>query len=69
METLGIISRCRNKEDERSVEIHLTQSARKLSNKAKDIPAKMFNITGFTPEQLQSLNLQLDQLLVNISEC
>ena len=61
MQILGIISRCRNKEDERSVDIHLTQSGRKLSNKAKDMPANLLNINGFTAEQLQSLKGQLDQ--------
>jgi DNA-binding MarR family transcriptional regulator len=68
MEALGIISRCRNKDDERSVEIQLTESGQRLEDKAHDIPTKMLSITGFTPEQLQLLNPQLDQLLVNISD-
>jgi len=68
MEKLGIISRCRNKEDERSVDIHLTESGKRLKDKAQDIPAKMLSITGFTPEQLLVLNPKLDQLLVNMSD-
>jgi DNA-binding MarR family transcriptional regulator len=68
METLEIISRCQNKDDERSVDIHLTKSGQRLRDKAQDIPAKMLSITGFTSEQLLSLNPQLDQLLANMSD-
>ena len=67
MEKQKLVSRCRNIADERSVEIQLTPTGKALKNQAQDIPAKMFNITGFTPEQLQALNQQLDQLLENIS--
>jgi len=67
MEKLGLISRCRNQEDERSVEVELTNAGKALKDKAQDIPAKMFNTTGFSVEQLHALNLQLDQLLKNIS--
>ncbi len=63
----GLVNRCRNTEDERSVEIGLTKAGKALKDKAQDIPAKMFSVTGFTPEQLHALNLQLDQLLENIS--
>lgn len=67
MEKQDFLSRCRNQEDERIVEIQLTKAGKALKDKAQDIPAKMFSVTGFTPEQLHALNLQLDQLLENIS--
>ena len=67
METQGLITRHRNSKDERGVEIQLTQSGRLLKSKAENIPAQMFSKTNFTPEQLDNLNHQLDQLLENIS--
>jgi len=68
METIGIISRYRNKDDERSVDIYLTESGQQLKDKANDIPAKMLSITGLTPKQLLTLTPQLDQLLVNLGD-
>ena len=68
METIGIISRYRNKDDERSVDICLTESGQQLKDKAIDIPAKMLSITGLTPKQLLTLTPQLDQLLINLGD-
>ena len=68
METIGIISRYRNKDDERSVDIYLTESGQQLKDKANDIPAKMLSITGLTPKQLLTLTPQLDQLLINLGD-
>ena len=68
METIGIISRYRNKDDERSVDIYLTESGQQLKDKAIDIPAKMLSITGLTPKQLLTLTPQLDQLLINLGD-
>lgn len=67
MEIQGLINRCRNLNDERSVEIQLTQKGINLKEKAQGIPEKMFCLTGFTPEQLKRFNQQLDLLLENIS--
>jgi len=67
MEVQGLIKRCRNSSDERSVEVQLTVKGINLKEKAQDIPEKMFCLTGFTPEQLKTLNQELDLLLENIS--
>jgi len=67
LEKQTLINRCRSNEDERIVEIQLTQAGTQLKDKAQGIPEKMFSITGFTPEQLNTLNQQLDLLLKNIS--
>jgi len=64
LEKQGLISRLRNSEDERSVEIKLTGSGCQLKVQAQDIPAQMFSVTGMSIDDLQSLNSQLDNLLV-----
>lgn len=64
LEKQGLISRLRNSEDERSVEIKLTNSGCQLKAQAQDIPAQMFSVTGMSIDDLQSLNDQLDNLLV-----
>ncbi len=68
MEKQLLITRIRNKTDERSVEIKLTNSGLKLKDKAEHIPAKMFKVTGLSIQQLTSLNQQLDQLLLTMND-
>ena len=66
MEKLNLISRNRNKEDERSVEIKLTPHGQALKNDAEHIPAKKFKATKFSFDELQNLNKMLDMLSANI---
>ena len=68
METQGLLSRVRQTKDERVVIIKLTQQGISLQQDAEHIPEKMFGVTGLTPEELQSLTLELDQLIANISD-
>jgi hypothetical protein len=48
--------------------IKLTQKGLKLQVDAAHIPEKMFAVTGLTPEKLNEITLQLDQLIAYISE-
>ncbi|MBL4909968.1 MAG: MarR family transcriptional regulator [Alteromonadaceae bacterium] len=66
MAGLGYITRQRNVNDERSVEILLTEQGCSLKAQAECIPATMFAKTGLTIEQLHDLSETLDQLIVNI---
>ncbi|WP_019027544.1 MarR family winged helix-turn-helix transcriptional regulator [Colwellia piezophila] len=68
METQQLLKRERQKKDERVVIIKLTQKGIDLRQAAEHIPAKMFAVTGFSPEKLQSLNVELDRLIENISD-
>ncbi len=68
LEKSQLLSRKRGEKDERSVLIKLSQKGKELKNKAQHVPEKMFAITGLQPEQLQSLNQQLDQLLADMSD-
>ncbi len=68
MEKQELINRARHSKDERVVIIKLTQQGTDLKANAEHIPAKMFAITGFTPQKLQDLNLSLDQLIEKMSD-
>jgi DNA-binding MarR family transcriptional regulator len=68
MEKEALLSRVRQKEDERVVVIKLTTKGIELADKAKDIPRQMFAVTGLTPEKLQNLTDELDLLINNISD-
>ena len=68
MQTQQLLKRDRLKKDERVVIIKLTQKGIELRQDAEHIPAKMFAVTGFSAERLHSLNIELDQLIENISD-
>jgi len=68
LEKQSLVNRVRNSEDERSVEIRLTDEGCLLKAQAQDIPAQMFSVTGMSVSELQSLNAQLDKLLLTMSE-
>lgn len=68
MESQKLISRCRNIDDERSVEITLSPMGINLKVKAEHIPAKMFSLTGMSPTELVQLNQGLDKLLFRLNK-
>ena len=65
MEKLNLVMRSRNKNDERSVSIELTAHGKEIKNKAKNIPATLFMLTGLSKAELISLQHTLDALLEN----
>lgn len=67
LENQALISRVRKSEDERSVEIKLTDKGCQLKQQAQDIPAQMFSVTGMSIDELHALNNQLDKLLSTMS--
>ena len=67
LENQTLLSRVRNSDDERIVEIKLTEVGCQLKEKAKDIPAQMFSVTGMSVDELQTLNVQLDRLLATMN--
>lgn len=68
IETQGLVIRARQSQDERVVMIKLTQKGVSLQQDAEHIPEKMFTVSGLTPEKLQSLTQELDQLIAHISD-
>ena len=67
LEKQALLSRVRNSEDERCVEIKLTNAGCQLKAQAQGIPAQMFSITGMSIDELQGLNNQLDNLLTTMT--
>lgn len=68
MEVQGLLTRVRQSTDERIVIVKLTKKGMGLQQSAEHIPGEMFAVTGLTPDKMQNLNLELDQLIVNISD-
>lgn len=57
------IKRIRNKQDERIVEIVLTDKGRELREKAKDIPEKIGGCISLEPEEAKALYVTLYKLI------
>ena len=65
METAGYIERRRSREDDRVVEITLTEEGRSLQEKAKDIPANIACCINLPAEKARKLYELLYELLKN----
>lgn len=63
LETKKLIKRVRSKEDERSVNIHLTAGGRRLQQEAADIPEKISCSMGFTTEEYNTLKPMINTIL------
>ena len=63
LEQAGLITRSRCREDDRVVEISLTQEGRALQEKVKDIPMKIASCVGLPAEKAQLLYSLLYELL------
>lgn len=62
LEAEGLISRTRSSNDERVVELHLTEAGRALEKQAADFPACMLECTGQSPDTIMALREQLVSL-------
>lgn len=60
METQGLITRVRNKSDERQVRIRLTAAGKKLAQPAKEVRKRLMNVTGLTTEGLARLRREVE---------
>lgn len=63
LETKKLIKRVRSKEDERSVNIHLTAAGRQLQQEAADIPEKISCSMGFTEKEYDTLKPMINNIL------
>ena len=65
MEQAGYVERRRCREDDRVVEITLTEKGKALQEKAKEIPGKVADCIDLPPEKAQQLYSLLYELLDN----
>lgn len=56
LEALGLVERRRSSEDERRVEVHLTDAGRALSEGAAAVPQRLADAAGLTPAELSQLH-------------
>ncbi|WP_046214018.1 MarR family winged helix-turn-helix transcriptional regulator [Paenibacillus wulumuqiensis] len=63
MEENGLITRQRSTEDERVVNIKITEKGMALQEQSSCLPESLLSATGLSSEELQSLNQQLRQLI------
>lgn len=70
MESLGHITRCYDSEDRRQIRIHLTDHARSLESKYKEVSDEMSLLfyKGFTEEEILRLDAELEKILKNLEE-
>ncbi len=67
LEKANLVERIRDKEDERSVVIRLTEEGQELKKSAMDIPNGVLCSTGLSIEEVEALRDKLKQLLSNLS--
>ena len=65
MEQAGYVERRRSREDDRVVEITLTEAGRALQEKAKDIPGNVAGCIDLPPEKARALYALLYELIGN----
>lgn len=63
LESKKLIKRVRSKEDERIVNIHLTEAGAQLKAAAADIPEKISCSMGFTAEEYNTLKPLINDIL------
>jgi DNA-binding MarR family transcriptional regulator len=65
LEAQGFVTRERNVEDERNINIKLTEQGKALKESAKDIPGKIGSCINMSAEDLRELHRLLHIILVN----
>jgi MarR family transcriptional regulator, organic hydroperoxide resistance regulator len=68
LEQSGLLRRVRRADDERSVQIELTDSGRKLRRRAEDIPDKLMCALGLDDQTAADLRGTLQQIIASLKE-
>jgi DNA-binding MarR family transcriptional regulator len=62
LETLGLVERHRSVEDERRVDVVLTDAGRELSTRAQTVPKRLAEAAGLSPDEIGQLHATLGKL-------
>ncbi|MDQ1096841.1 MULTISPECIES: MarR family winged helix-turn-helix transcriptional regulator [Chryseobacterium] len=68
LEAKGLITRQRKKEDERVVEVFITEAGQQLKSKACSVPEKIVNSTKVDPEDLMRLKESVQNIIKTLKE-
>ena len=68
LEQKGYLARKRDPKDERSLIIHLTDAGEALKDDALEVPARMANCLGLSPEEAMRLGELIGKVLNNIEK-
>ena len=68
LEGKGLITRARSPEDERNLNVTITEAGEELRDRALDIPTKIMATTGLTAEETEALYHLLYQVLSAVKE-
>lgn len=66
LEGAGLIRRRRRAEDEREVEVTLTDDGRALEDRAREVPRAIEGATGLSGEEIEELRGQLAELRASL---
>lgn len=66
MEAAGLVTRLRDRDDERQVNVRLTDRGRAMQEDARSLPTAMSCAMGQAPDQLEALRDDLVQLRTNL---
>ncbi|WP_028266368.1 MarR family winged helix-turn-helix transcriptional regulator [Arthrobacter sp. MA-N2] len=62
LESVGLVERRRSAEDERRVEVHLSNAGHALSSRAKTVPQRLADSAGLSASELAQLHETLGRL-------
>ncbi len=68
LESMGLVTKYRNKDDDRVVTVELTEKGRLLRENILEVPEKIYCKLKGDDEKLIALKKQLDELLASIDE-
>jgi DNA-binding MarR family transcriptional regulator len=68
LEARGIVTRVRDKKDERSVLVQVTEQGRELKQKVSEIPRQVFCRTGMSVEEAAELQKKLMEVVKKVNE-
>ncbi len=68
LESMGLVTKYRNKDDDRVVTVELTEKGRLLRENILEVPEKIYCKFKGDDEKLIALKKQLDELLASIDE-
>ncbi|MEG1039615.1 MAG: MarR family transcriptional regulator [Pseudomonas sp.] len=68
LEAEGLLKRTRSREDERVVQVHLSDQGRALQDRAKDVPQCILAASGESLARLQHLQAELLELRANLQK-